>query len=268
MYKYNYVKTHGRDLGAIAIGHSQLYDGFKPESFHISSFNLCNSAQTYMDNYYLLQELLPYMPHLKMVIMPIGYMNVGVGRFVSGFTDRSGYYHKYMNIDYGGKLPLKYAFESFRPSMALQKVYLYYFKHGNMVGCDSLGRRSFNLLRNRIHPLGYEKLMQRYSQNAHENFCLKDETFIIRIINMLSKRNISVVLVSPPYHRICFDKYNKDQMQFFKSYMQDFCRRYPVRYIDLETDTTFTDDDFFNETHVSELGAEKLTQRLNKELGL
>ena len=55
-YKYNYLKQHGKDLEAIAIGHSQLYDGFKPESFAYTSFNLSNSAQTYVDNYYLLKD--------------------------------------------------------------------------------------------------------------------------------------------------------------------------------------------------------------------
>ena len=267
-YKYNYVKTHGKDIEAIAIGHSQLYDGFNPKLFHMPSFNLCNSSQTYVDNYHLLRELLPNMPHLKMVIMPIGYMNVGVGRSVSDFSYRSGYYYKYMHIDYDGQLPLKYAFESLRPLWASQKVNLYYFKHGNVVGCDSLGRRNTNLLRNRIHPLGYDKLMQRYSRKSHKNFCLKDEEFFIATINMLLERNISIVLVSPPYHRICYDKYNKDQLQFFKDYIQKFCSKYPVRYIDMESDTTFTDNDFFNETHVSEFGAEKLTERLNKELNL
>ena len=49
-YKYNYIKTNGNKIQALAIGHSQLYDGFKPESFYLPSFNLCNSSQSYVDN--------------------------------------------------------------------------------------------------------------------------------------------------------------------------------------------------------------------------
>ena len=52
-YKYNYVKKNGDKIQALAIGHSQLYDGFKPESFFLPSFNLCNSAQSYVDAYRL-----------------------------------------------------------------------------------------------------------------------------------------------------------------------------------------------------------------------
>ena len=48
-YKYNYIKTNGNKIQALAIGHSQLYDGFKPESFYLPSFNLCNSSQSYVD---------------------------------------------------------------------------------------------------------------------------------------------------------------------------------------------------------------------------
>ena len=70
-YKYKYVKTNGKNIKAVGIGHSQFYDDFKSDSFFLPAFNLSNSAQGYMEDYYLLRELLPYMPNLEMVLLPI-----------------------------------------------------------------------------------------------------------------------------------------------------------------------------------------------------
>lgn len=268
-FKYNYVKNYGENIQAIALGHSQLYDGFKPESFYLPSFNLCNSAQSYVDNYYILCELLPYMPNLKVVIMPIGYVNVGVIDGDSSLTDRCCYYHKYMNMDYDGRVPLKYRFECFDVSRAIDKVVHYYLKHTDIVGCDSMGRRNSHYLRNRKLALGSERIIDHdYTRIGYDysKLCLKDESYLMQTFNMLMKKEIEIVLVSPPYYWNCSYNINMEQKKFFRNYMAQLCKDYPVRYIDLESDTTFVYDDFFNETHLSELGAEKLTRILNEKI--
>lgn len=271
-YKYNYVRKNGEKIQAIAIGHSQLYDGFKSESFYLPSFNLCNSGQGYLDNFYLLGELLPYMPNLKMVIMPIGYINVGKTKDNIEdieLTDRSCYYHKYMNIDYDGHVPLKYLFECFDPFRSAKKIVSYYVLHSDIVGCDSMGRRSTHYLKNRKHALGENNLFELYTCKEYDSdkMCLKEESYLVKTFDKLMKKKIQVVLVSPPYYWNCgFGIANKEQKMFAKNRITELRKKYPIQYIDLESDTTFTYDDFFDETHLSELGAEKFTQLLSKKV--
>ena len=266
-YKYNYVKKNGDKIQALAIGHSQLYDGFKPESFFLPSFNLCNSAQSYVDNYYLLCELLHDMPNLKVVIMPIGYFNVGIMSNDSSLTDRSCYYYKYMNIDYDGRVPLKYRLECFDPERAGSKIIEHYLHHTDIVGCDLMGRRNTHYLRDREHELGHENLLEGYTrkEDDYSKLCLENEYYLIRTIKMLLERNISIVLVSPPYYWDCgFKNVNYEQKRFLNEYMVKLCKKYPsVHYLNMESDTSYIYDDFFNETHLSEIGAEKFTMRLN-----
>lgn len=269
-YKYNYVKKHGDRIEALAIGHSQLYDGFKSESFFLPSFNLCNSAQNYMDNYYLLCELLPFLPHLKVVIIPIGYVNVGDRTDIKelSFSDRACYYHKYMNLDYDGNIPPKYRYESLDPLRASKKIINYYILKADMVGCDSLGRRSTHYLRDRKHKLVNEECLFKYTKKgrSYQDLCIENEDFLNKIFNMLMDRQISIVLVSPPYYWNCGFKYvNEVQRQYVKKYMNSICRKYPVLYFDYESDSTFVYDDFFNETHLSEVGAEKFTVKLSND---
>lgn len=264
-YKYNYVKNNGGNIEALAIGHSQLHSGFVPDSFYLPSFNLCNSMQSFEDNYYILQELLPYMPHLKMVIMPIGYANVVTTPKVNdplktnSFHRRCRYYHKYMNIDYGGRLPFQYYYESFDPCSAIRKVYSYYINHSEMVGCDSLGKDNQNLQ----PDFGLGNLYTIHTRKERKGFSVDGEYFLLKTIKLLADMKITVIMVSPPYYWDCFKEINDAQKQFLYNYMRVLCQKYPVKYINLETDPTYEYDDFFNETHLGDRGAKKFTRQLN-----
>ena len=265
-YKYNYIKTHGKDLKAIAIGHSQLYDGFVPESFYLRSFNLCNSAQSYVDNYYILKELLPFMPNLEMTIMPIGYYNVSVVNADSSLTDRCCYYHKYMNIDYDGRIPFKYKLECLDPVRATDKVISYYIDHIDIVGCDSSGRRNTHNQHDKELPLNQEKILDSYTLKAYNNFCIKDGFYLIKTLEMLTKEKIQIIMVSPPYYWNYAKNINTMQKEFIKEQILDLCKKYPIKYLDFESDTAYQYDDFYNETHLSEIGAIKFTEQLNSLL--
>ena len=84
---------------------------------------------------------------------------------------------------------------------------------------------------------------------------------------MLCEKNISIVMVSPPYYWNCASKnINEQQRCFVKRYMDDLCSRYPIIYIDHQSDSTFTYDDFYNESHLSEIGAKKFTEMLNRDI--
>lgn len=266
-YKYNYVKENGDKIQALAIGHSQLYDGFKPESFFLPSFNLCNSAQRYIDDYYLLCELLPYMPNLNVVIMPIGYMDVSNITDDDALKYRTIYYHKYMHLTYDGRVPLKYRLECFDYKGAIEKIFLYYFRNSDIEGCDSLGWRNTNQVWNRKQELGEGKFLERYTRKEinSSKFCLRDESYLIRTIQLLVERNISVFLVSPPYYWDCgFKNINLAQKKYIQDYMEELCRTFPsIHYLNVESDPNYLDEDFFNETHLSDLGAEKFTRQLN-----
>lgn len=262
-YKYNYVIEKGESIQAVAIGHSQLYDDFKPEFFCLPAFNLSNSNQTFRDSYYILKELLPYMPNLELVILPIGYFDVGNSNSDEGLTDRSRYYHKYMHIDYDGQVPIKYMYESLNPRLAINKVFQYYVQHVDMVGCDSLGTRNNHYLIDRSRQLGDANL-ERYTIKNNGPFCIREQKYLNNIIKSLEDLNISVVLVSPPYYWGDYTAINRNQVEFIKNTVMSLSEDINCMYVDMESDTTFVYDDYYDETHLNEFGGEKFTRKLNQ----
>lgn len=262
-YKYNYIRANGASIKAIAIGHSQFYDDFKSSSFFLPAFNLSNSAQGYMEDYYLLEKLLPYMPNLEIVILPIGYMSVGREE---EFTQKSCFYHEYMDIDYDGKLPLQYRFECLSVRSTIKKILLYYIKHDDVVRCDSLGW-SPQIIEKREKPLGVNNLIDTYTISEDAPLFLAGEQYFVKIIDSLEQNNIKTVLVSAPYYWTGYEKKNDKQEKWAINYIQNLCKERPhLIWINMESDPMFIESDFFDESHLTVEGAEKFTKKLSEEI--
>ena len=83
---------------------------------------------------------------------------------------------------------------------------------------------------------------------------------------MLVNSGIKVVLVSPPYYWGNYNGTNKEQKVFVKKAINKLCDDYPIVYVDLEENSSFKYDDFYDETHLNEIGGEKFTRILNNYL--
>lgn len=82
---------------------------------------------------------------------------------------------------------------------------------------------------------------------------------------MLTGIRIEVVLVSPPHYWADF-KPNKKQIDFLYHYISSLQHQYPFHYIDMQFDKDFVDHDYYNETHLSEFGAEIFTKKLDRTI--
>ena len=266
-YKYQYVKSNGKSIQAVALGHSQLYDDFMPEVFKLPSFNLCNSSQFYKEDYYILRELLPYMPNLKIVILPIGYVNVKEHE-PNLFTERSTFYYEYMNIDYDGQIPVYYRYEFFEPKRAFEKITSYYLHHIDIVGCDTMGRRSTHNLSDRHHSLDRANMLKLYTLNTHDKseMMIWGESYLVEIGMLLQSKNIQLVLVSPPHFWTYHDTFNAEQKAYLQKHIKIYHQKFHFQYINMEDDCRFVDEDFFDDAHLTELGAEKFTKILNDSI--
>ena len=262
-YKYNYVKTHGDSIQILAIGHSQIYDGFDPSVFGNIAFNLGNSSQEFIDDFYILRELMDDMPNLKVVILPIGYSDVSLANQKFEISERGTYYHEYMNVDYDGQLPLKYRYEGLNIPKACSKIYNYYFEHEDIVGCDSLGKRNKYKLEDRTWKLDDNKVISKYySLKGCSGFIIRGEEFLDKIAILLKGKGITLVLVSPPYYHKSLKDLNKNQQAFVETYINAFSSKHHALFFDFQSSTGFTEVDFYDEAHLSEFGAKKLTKMI------
>ena len=262
-YKYDYVKNYGDSLETVAVGYSQIYDGFMSQEYEEHTFSLANSAQYILENYYLLEELLPYMPNLKTVIMAIGYTDVLSEEREWWFEERSVFYREYMNLWFDGHLPVSYWFECFNPAQAIDKARTYYLNHEDIVKCDSLGMQHLKRHKGKLNSDNHHHLRTYTCPPESEHYYIRSEAHLIKLIEMLDKRGVELVLVSPPHHWGDF-QYNEEQMKFLNEYTSQLTEEYHVRYFNMHFDEDFNEDDFHNEAHLCEEGAVKFTRKLHQ----
>lgn len=259
-FKYQYVKEKGDGIRVLALGHSQLYNGFIP-SLVDSSFNLSYGSQRYIDDYYLMEELIDYMPNLRYVIVPIGYMNVQIKDTDLPFPRNAVYYHEYMHINYGGQLPISQYLECFNPGLAVSKIWNYYVLNDPIRNCDSLGASIFK----KRDVLSYRRLnLYTRTKSDKQGYEMEYEEYLSNLCILLKNKNIKMILVSPPVYWDGFPDINEDQLQFSRKYIHEFCEQNKVRYIDMEFDSTYNKLDFSNENHLCQSGAIKFTKKIKQ----
>jgi hypothetical protein len=260
-YKNNWITRNGSAISTLAIGHSQIYDGFVPEVFKDSTFNLGNSTQTYYENYLLLQKLDHLLPNLQYLIIPIGYNNVRESPNIE-LSNRIIYYHKYMHLDYDSQLSWDKFFEVSEFNRAVNKIIKYYLFNTDIVGCDSLGRRNSHNLKNRRNNWFNDNYIKDHTSIKSEEgkFYIKEIEYLNKVVEYYAKKNVKVILVSTPVSKYYRKDMNLEQRDFFISQAEKISDLQNVYYLNYYNDNQFTDLDYYDSCHLNELGAQKLTQ--------
>ena len=113
-------------------------------------------------------------------------------------------------------------------------------------------------------------MLRDYTLNTHNKneMFVWGEQYLMNIGSLLQLKHIKLVLVSPPHYWSCFDDMNYEQKNFLQEKLMDYKHKFPFQYINMEDDERFVDEDFFDDAHLSELGAEKFTKMLNDSISI
>jgi len=262
-YKNNWISKNGSSISTLAIGHSQIYDGFAPEYFNDSAFNLGNSTQTYYENYLLLQKFDNLLTSLEYLIIPIGYNNVRESPDIE-LTNRITFYHKYMQLDYNPHISWYKLFEVGNLERAINKLIKKIFLNTDIIGCDSLGRRSSHNLKNRRDDWYHDDYIVGHTSIKSEEgkFYIKEIDYLNKIVEYYAKKNVKVILVSTPVSKYYRKDMSLEQRDFFISQAEKISDLNNVYYLNYYNDNEFTDLDYYDSCHLNEVGAEKLTQKI------
>ena len=95
---------------------------------------------------------------------------------------------------------------------------------------------------------------------------MRGEAYLKGIIVLLNKRNVKLVLVSTPYYSKSIDIINQFQQAFISKYALSFTNENHVSYFDYQFNRNFSEEDFYDEAHLSEYGANKFTTLLKKQI--
>lgn len=267
-YKEEWMEAHHNEVNTLILGTSHSYAAVKPDMMDKDTFgvtfNLANPWQTLDIDYFLWQKF--DCPQLKMLLIPISYPtfffeNMGVD------SKKLIFYKLYM--DYPAK-PFYSNFEFFDLQTFGAKVRTFFFPLED-IGYDEYGWTTNYKLKhkNPLQMLNGDEARTHTRKKWKEAMEISEKNYAIlqHIADDCKQREIKLVLFTTPawysYRNLI------DSRQFAR--MHELITRFlqqneGTMYFDYLDDSRFTDEDFCNSNHLSDIGAEKFTKILCNDI--
>ena len=208
------------------------------------------------------------MPNLKNVIINISYFS-----FFYQLEDieekwRDDYYRLYFDIKYSEdknfnlnsfsylsvyqlKHSIELAFTNFRDENAV-KIFQNGFqpKYTSEAINDSTGLARVNIHHNEI------------IKNRREEIEKDVEDFVA----VLKQKNINVIIITTPVYSTYSKFCNPKIIEQNSTFINQLCSKYQIPYFNYFTNSSFVKEDFFDNDHLNNSGAKKLSKKINEEL--
>jgi hypothetical protein len=267
-YKYEWMQKNANEVETLILGNSHTYYGIQPKYLKGNAFNLANPSQLLEQDLFLLKYWSDKYVKLKTVILPISYFTLfAKGLEFGGASYRCRYYRIYMDCDLYPSYSFSYNFEIAESKTALFKLRKFIFGTNEEVDwfCDEYGNEAFNCISNK--EVEWNKNDQRDAASAKTwEYTQKNYRILEDMIKFCIDRDINLVLITTPcWHTYC-SFLEDSQLKKMHSIIHELQQKYEFPYFDYLQDKRFTADDFFNGSHLSELGELKFTKILDEDI--
>lgn len=265
-YKNGWMDEHAEEIETLVLGNSHTSNAINPEYCSGKMFNLANVGQEYLYDHFLFFKWAERFKNLKMVIIPVSYFSF----YKDVFGNESEkmhelYYRLYMNCPYH-KYDLRYNMESLYFSPLLGKIKKYF--SGDDVNWSAEGWILWPLAdKSPVWNAEHVNKSLARIYFAHSYDCVKTNYgYLEEIIRYCCQHGIRIVLVSTP-HTKEYNKYlDSRQIAYTQKLVDKLKCQYKIEYLDYRDDSRFVDDDFFDQSHLSEFGAEKFTKIMMSDI--
>ena len=265
-YKHQWMLENCNEVEYLIMGSSHTYYGILPAEFFPHSFNIANVSQNPEYDFLLLKKYLPLCKNLHTVILPISYFTF----FDKPFEEGSEWsfainYKLYMAIDKHSNLS-KYNFELSNRPVYSGKL-LSFLRGKEMPMCDSLGFGVGYRVNKKAATWKYDAqyIAQRHTAENSDEF-EGNMNNVRNVAQFCKENNLRLILVTTPTAESYYTLLNKEQLKKTNYAIENVCKEYSLSYYNYLTDERFTDDDFYDGDHLSDIGAKKFTAILKEEL--
>ena len=258
-YKNDWMDQHAEEVETLILGSSHAYDGINPDFLGKNAFNLAFPSQTLKYDHHLFFRWADRLRKLKTVIFPVSY-------FTFFFSDMEQIRETYYSIYMGYPAPsIDFEMLCYGPFVAKIRQY----KDGKFIDCQNNGwaRRSIfdkdtaNWNKDYITA----SLVRKQTANSW-GWIDSNYSRLSEMVSYCKMHGIRFVMVALP-HTKGYNQY-LDKMQLSKtmSLVLSLTQQYNLDFFDYREDGRFVDDDFIDQSHLSDVGAEKFTKILMNDL--
>lgn len=275
LYKKEYLDEHSDQIETLILGSSHFYYGLNPDYFSSNTFNASYISQSLNYDLEILKKYQSHFTKLKTIILPISYFTLFGNIESDDESWRVKNYVIYYGVDNPTSLTDYSEVLSNQLSTNIERFISYYLIHENNISCSRLGwgtsyksKKAKDLIetgktaakrhtRNDIYS-------DEYKQTLNSNI-----SFLNSFIQWSEKRNVKLLLVTPPAFKTYRQNISVKQLNFTTATILEIMSKHNnCTYLNLFSDKAFIAKDFYDADHLSEIGATKLSTLINDKLRL
>jgi hypothetical protein len=266
-YKKSYLDHHAKEVNILFLGSSHVYYGIDPKYIK-SSFNASYISQSFDYDLEILKKYSQQWDHLKYIVIPVDYFSF-YGRLEnSPEAWRAKNYRIYYDINTDHKIFNGTEMLSNKLDINLSRLLNHYVRGENDISCSSLGWGSSykavnhkDLIKSGVTAAARHTAKDNLQYST--NLDLLDE-----IIAFAEHKHIKVVLFTSPAYKSYVSHLSKNQLNTTLSTIKKLNSSHTaIRYFNLLQDSSFHAQDFYDGDHLNEIGAKKLSLKMNVLLG-
>ena len=270
LYKSDYLNKNSNNLQVLILGASNSFYGIDPEYLKPKSFNAAYVSQSLDYDWRIIEKYDKKFNNLKFIILPIDYVTFSYRLKTGAESWRVKNYNIYYDIsdennitDYSEVLGNKLVTNLYR-------VINYYLYHKPAMTSSALGWGTEYKYKNRKNLL-LTGITAAKSHTVEKNIFSKEFKENVEVLKSIifyaRERNIKVLLYTSPEYKSYVQNLNKNQLDTTIGAASFLAKKYKnVFYYNLLTDKSFDEMDFYDGDHLNEIGAKKLTRKIDSLL--
>ena len=167
---------------------------------------------------------------------------------------------------------LKYHYEilSNRLNTIVRRLVYYYVLNKPGILCSEYGwGTNYNSTNAKdLHETGITAAKRHTRDNTnsekYQNIFKENIVILNKIATWCNTRNLEILLITPPAYETYRRNLDKEQLDIMVNTAESIASEYDnCVYFNFISDTNFIDHDFFDADHLSEIGAEKFSKKIN-----
>ena len=266
-FKKNYLNTNSNNIEVLFLGSSHIYYGINPEYISRKSFNGAHISQSLNFDLAILEKYKDRCKNLKYIIIPIDYFSMystlenGIENWrvknYSIYYDISTYGNYWSGFEiFNGKLPSN-----------ISRVKSYLLNRKSDVTCNKFGfgtnynsKDSKDLMEtgktaSKRHTIKLENNQTTFSKNIQT---------INSIIEFANSHNLKIIFITCPAYSTYRENLNPIQLENSVNIIKKLSSKNTnTAYYNFLTDKSFIAEDYYDADHLNEIGAKKLTLKID-----
>jgi hypothetical protein len=264
-YKKDFLDKNSGSIKTLFLGNSHCYYDLDPVYFSVQTFSAAYISQSLYFDYRIMEKYDGRWDSLETIVITATY----AGLFNNLESSIEAWRTKNYIIYYGfwSSNKVKDYFEIFSNNYEFNKLRFksYYLDNVSPVTCSKRGwgTEYKSTIRNDLYQVG-KTAAERHSSTAAVAHFNKNKDILSDIIRFAADRNIKVVLLTTPVYHTYLENIDKEQLQLtVRSCEEMDIVNENVIYVNSLRDKDFTESDFYDADHLNEIGAKKLSLKLD-----